>query len=919
MLADRSDTSSSLASSNAPGVQERVNSNAPPKKQGGEDSSEAAPSRSNRSTPQINARPTKILTLLRIILLDAPLVFLFACFLCVYAVRSVHDTYYRPLFDRAQRTDEQLDEEYTYYHRECTALDLTTHNVADLVLDTTTNVSFQEDGRPSQTLLDRSVEQMLRHGGIVIPQVLKPSSVQRLRRWVVERNSAVTDEEAFPVSQGYNRLSYGIDPTEDDAVADAVQEIANNPYLKAILQEILGDEDPASTEVTAITAYPGCPDQVWHSDTKVVGNALKFARTYSHSYSFFVPLQDTTEAMGATSVAPGTHYCANDIIDMCEANTMGLHEATPQQVFRAGDGALLNQHVWHRGSAHTDLEAPERILFILSFLARPKYGEDPRQLSRGTYFHQKWNMWGHTYKDLMNPMLSMRKPFSILRCLSLWKPKGYNWGYDLVTSGFMRFANEQLEDEDLEDRFLPRLDQLHFPEWLRGSVVTDFGQKAAWQNFIEETLDKLYSFLRMLVVGVHSVYAVFLVLTIIWSSWNSRRGYSSVRRICFGLISSHIVLLLLTFYGLYRVRTSEWGQNVLSGKMLMRPFPSVSKPRGEEVTVSDGPTTLPQRSDVLIGSRYDAEFLGSYDRWLDFHHGNVHFRDTIQETIEFYTTSELQSPLSVLLSIKVKKSVTENNGRFLHQDYRTGDWRVMTDEEAAETIEGELLAIRNQAIAAIRREIDYEIAKCRFGPGRETALARAGMLRLWNLRKKLLAVRRSALSARPLHNAPTTSLAFQFRLAKRTAQLRTHITGKTNLLALNSRSLSSLSTEDFFIGMPVWVHFEQDGFYYSAELVDAGDAVGSFVVSYLEDPEYEYDVSRSRLLKRSPLVEGEDVMSCFGDEMNDCWKGTVLRVMPSGIVSVVFEDGEVIWKMQPLEVYQPPYRFVIAVEEAYES
>ena len=111
--------------------------------------------------------------------------------------------------------------------------------------------------------------------------------------------------------------------------------------------------------------------------------------------------------MGATDVAPGTHMCANDIEPLCHRKKLGLHlvsaagsaeENDDPAVFPAGHGALLNQHLWHRGGAHTDPTAPERIVLVLSFLARPRFDRDPRQLSRGTYFHQKWLMWGHTWK-----------------------------------------------------------------------------------------------------------------------------------------------------------------------------------------------------------------------------------------------------------------------------------------------------------------------------------------------------------------------------------------------------------------------------------------------------------------------------------------------------------------------------------------
>lgn len=114
-------------------------------------------------------------------------------------------------------------------------------------------------------------------------------------------------------------------------------------------------------------------------------------------------LQNTTKSMGMSDVCPGTHYCGNDLSKMCEHHKMSLADADPSGPhFRAGDGALLNQIVWHRGAAMRDPHSVERVVLIVSFLARPNFQKDPRQLSRGTYFHQRWLMWGHTWSDLVS-------------------------------------------------------------------------------------------------------------------------------------------------------------------------------------------------------------------------------------------------------------------------------------------------------------------------------------------------------------------------------------------------------------------------------------------------------------------------------------------------------------------------------------
>lgn len=78
---------------------------------------------------------------------------------------------------------------------------------------------------------------------------------------------------------------------------------------------------------------------------------------------------------------------------LCEEESIGMHQVSGQGYWPAGSAALFNQQVWHRGAKHNAEGAPDRVVFIVSFLARPN---DTRQLSRGTYFHMKWNMWYDT-------------------------------------------------------------------------------------------------------------------------------------------------------------------------------------------------------------------------------------------------------------------------------------------------------------------------------------------------------------------------------------------------------------------------------------------------------------------------------------------------------------------------------------------
>lgn len=199
-------------------------------------------------------------------------------------------------------------------------------------------------------------------------------------------------------------------------------------------------------EITAITVEPGAKAQGWHPDVKPLGNSLKYGQTFTHSYSLFIPLQNVTKRMGATELCPGTHYCGSVELDrVCTVGGFQASESnSPEKAWKAGDGLMMNQKMWHRGGAYrkSKIEAnPDRVVFILTFISRPKFGKDHRQLSHGTYFHIHPFMYGHTFSDLKNAQVRMTFPFSMLRSLGIWKPAGSNWGYDWVTSSSLRISN----------------------------------------------------------------------------------------------------------------------------------------------------------------------------------------------------------------------------------------------------------------------------------------------------------------------------------------------------------------------------------------------------------------------------------------------------------------------------------------------
>jgi hypothetical protein len=267
-------------------------------------------------------------------------VFFVSC--VVYTLSEIHDEYFVTILQRAKRTDADLLQEFTYYDRQCNLADISAQKqeAHALLLHNNYNKHDHND-TTAFTDMTLAIDKMMLHGAGMMPELLPLNTVQELRAFVVEKNAAVKGTaDEYPMSTGRHRLSYGIEATEDPRVISALQQLHANSFLKQLLEELVGP-NPSLTEITAITASAGCVHQDWHPDVKPDGNAMRFGQTYSHSYSLFIPLQDTTGPMGATDLCPGTHYCGDQLHDICEQSKVGLHEIMGSGVWRAGDGVLL--------------------------------------------------------------------------------------------------------------------------------------------------------------------------------------------------------------------------------------------------------------------------------------------------------------------------------------------------------------------------------------------------------------------------------------------------------------------------------------------------------------------------------------------------------------------------------------------------
>lgn len=956
--------------------------------------------------------------------LHAGLAISFLAIVAVWILASFHDRYFVTILTRARRTDDDLLKEITYYQRRCDVSDVTTSdshhihfgevddNASEIFIDVDkiwreeaesdffnqTDVYYDQQGfrthyqretlprrrrnfafkfnmwehpelRPipknvAEKAGNQAVDAMMKHGSVMIPQILGEATIERLREFIEKKNHAVlgTSDE-YPMT-GNHRISYGIESTEDPSVVQALKEIHNHGVFAHLIQNLVGDENPALTEITAITSWHGAEDQNWHADIKPDGNGVKFGRTYSHSYSLFLPLQKTTKSMGATDVCPGTHMCADeDLSDICEekgVSASDVRRARPRSEYspdqygeakyrqdlqlegywRAGDGMLLNQMNWHRGGGFDAPDEPDRIMFIVSFIKRPN-SDDPRQLARGTYFHQKWLNWGSTWDDMVDTMAHLQRPWNILRCLHLYKASDRSWGYDLFYATSLRIANGQMGGEpyDLEALIDNVITPLNFPKWLQGDL--DFEDERAWSIYLSGTLNKTLYFLYDVNIYGHIGLVGFLAFASIsgylFSKLRAKKSPNVVGDVLKSgakrLLLTHSLVLVLGFY-VWRVKicSSQWAIDLDSGKTLMRPFPEPLF-RENDPGVLGIESTLPRRSDVLINTRMNTKTIGMYKTYFEYHPANRlldqfvgayggiggFYHSLLPKNAANQTISQLPSDLSHQLVKTAFDMITKHHGggRFLMQDYRTGYWYVLSEADSIAYIRRRLLIgdKYSTALGAIQDEIDELLDKQRFGASRNSlSMSWNSQLFLHDISKEITSTNVEKETKEngkvKMAMSPVSSASNHITLPQSVFRLREwESIGPTVSSANddegNRKFLIGKGSLAFRPGMEIWLIMKDlDN---NVELIRGTMVQINYKKRYkdrycryqitledeavveLERTELSY-VSRAVLKPRTPITSGDRITAEI--EEGEYFDGTIQLVTADGSVDVEFDDGD---------------------------
>ena len=455
-----------------------------------------------------------------------------------------------------------------------------------------------------------------------------------------------------------------------------------------------------------------------------------------------------------------------------------------------------------------------------------------------------------------------------------------------------------MEAEDLEVFIDLKMNQLfHFPQWLQGPF--SYGEDA-WRVWVQGTLDNTFTFLKVVAFAAQFGYLLMHIIGTVVQT-----GRLRLQPMLWRLLLMLGTVALLYLRALWHLRQSTWATSIASGKAFRRPFPTneeISSYQWEldpAIPFTD-PTTLPDRMDVLFGSRYDAKWLGAYNRWLDYHPGNVVFRRVVSERAFLVPMLHaIREPLALQKLVDdVVKTVgaeTKDGGRFLLQDHSTGYWTVMSKPKILDMTTLALISESYPVAKLINQAISFLIADYRYSHLRGTAMAVDSTIYLSQMRNALVGSYPHSPGVKSASLARPADIEGVEDESDHAAKLpRAFIIQPRKLAVMKARDdavsarVGDGDGDKIVVGAVVMVFFGRSGLWVKGTVEGKGSHTDTYDVSFV-DGSFEDDVSIRRLRRPVHLAEGVRVVSSLDGENKEA---AVVAVSPSGIVELAFDDGD---------------------------
>mmetsp|Transcript_22536 Transcript_22536/g.53245 ORF Transcript_22536/g.53245 Transcript_22536/m.53245 type:complete len:1016 (-) Transcript_22536:116-3163(-) len=658
--------------------------------------------------------------LFRLCFLDLPLVGLFAIVVTSMTIHEIHDKYLFPQGKLMQFHPIRRDlTDTSYYHRVCTAEDVTATTFDELYVDR--NVDWNTTS--VKQIKDKAVESILTHGAVAFEQLISRETAEAAHQFIAKANHIIP---SWFILKQEHRYSWGIDLDYHWSLRKLWTELGENDVFRESLEAIVGP-DPAVIEFTAITAEYGAVSQHDHADVDSSSSPVKYARSFYPAYSLFIPLQDTTLEMGATEICPGTHVCADGASTHCPQEGLNVVASGSDNLWRQGSGFIFNQQLNHKGMQHVQEGGRPRVVLILTFTPRPQTPRrgrlETRLIPQGMSYSLLWTHWGHTFSDFVNADTRMKEPFRTMRSIGLLPSRGIN----MITSATSRIVNE---DSGYDYGYLEEfIDEGGFPlvpgSWQK-PISKDYYEElfpgenynelTHWHAFLLGTLTNIERETKTLYMYAVAALLALSVLVDLFKRvyfGNLKSGsffFRSMKRI----VISHGLVILSSWAILRKIDGTPWAKSIKSEKAYRLPL------MDRNANITFPPSTLPDKRDILIAPHMAATFLGSYGRVLEYAHpGNKFWKETTTMYADGYSklpSKELQNNFCNSL---IEWVLTEH--RFLVQDEERY-WSAVDTDNLVDFCHRAVLRRSDAVIDDILREVDSLDSETEFGLFRGTAM-----------------------------------------------------------------------------------------------------------------------------------------------------------------------------------------------------
>jgi len=323
-----------------------------------------------------------------------------------------------------------------------------------------------------------------------------------------------------------------------------------------------------------------------------------------------------------------------------------------------------------------------------------------------------------------------------------------------------------------------------------------------------------------------------------------------------------------------------------------------------------GPTTFPERNDVLVTTRFDAVFLASFNRFVDFHPGNRLWKNMVNDL------SVLPDEAVTLAAEHIVRDVQQYKesglaSRFLLQIPETGAWSLLSEADAVDITKRALIDEKDALVGSLSQGLKYLLADARFGSQRGTAMSRlfeSVMEPKWRAQlyskynnKEGNSQCTLGSSVQKQHDKYGFKIDHVFSniLRKPTKIESTHFHGRPTALerrlSLQDESKKDDEEKDEInVGSKVWVYFGGSE-WYEGELVEVlndEECLVFFFNSGSTDTVHPDDIKEYH-----QFVEGDRVEVDYHRNAQEYFEGRIVHIRPDGRCSVRFDDGELMEKI----------------------